>query len=461
MMNTYSPLPSFLTLFIILIVPHILNAQPAFIFDSNGITIRCPDALPGETGTVNDLVYEAVNRDSLDQRITDGTDLSRLCTTPVTDMSLLFAGSGIEASTVGYDITSWDVSNVTSMSGMFSYATDFNQPIGHWDVSNVTDMSSMFLSAIKFDQHIGNWDVSNVTDMSNMFLRDSTFNQPLDGWDVSNVKNMASMFWYAATFDQPIGNWNVSNVTTMQYTFHGATNFNQEIGNWDVSNVTNMEGMFMADSAFNQPLAGWDVSKVTNMRSMFQAALSFDQPIGDWDVSNVTTMNRMFIYTPFFNQPIGDWDVGNVTDMHSMFREAASFNQDISLWCVTGIPSEPPFFKTQSPLLNSYKPVWGTCPGATGTERYPETVSEYSLLQNYPNPFNPSTRIRFDIPEASAVRLEIFSMDGRRMATIIQENLPAGSHEFDFSATGWSSGIYMYQLTAGDVMLTRKMMLLK
>jgi surface protein len=464
MMNTNSPRPYLLCLVIIpvlFIIPQMMNAQPAFILDSNGITIRCPDALPGETGTVNDVVYEAVNRDSLDQRIADGADLSKLCTTPVTDMSLLFAGSGMEASTFGYDITSWDVSNVTSMSGMFYYATEFNQPIGHWNVSNVTDMSSMFSQAIDFNQHIGDWDVSKVTDMSRMFLRDSTFNQPLDGWDVSNVKNMASMFWYAATFNQPIGNWNVSNVTTMQYTFHGATHFNQEIGNWDVSNVTNMEGMFMADSAFNQPLAGWDVSKVTDMRSMFQAALTFNQPIGDWNVSNVTTMNRMFAYTTEFNQPIGDWDVSKVTDMHSMFRLAASFNQDISRWCVAGISSEPPFFSNSSPLLRVYKPVWGTCPGGTSTERYPETVTEYSLLQNYPNPFNPSTYIRFGIPDASAVSLDIFSMDGRRMATIIEDNLPAGSHEIGINANGWASGIYMYRLRAGEVVLTRKMMLVK
>lgn len=59
------------------------------------------------------------------------------------------------------------------------------------------------------------------------------------------------------------------------------------------------------------------------------------------------------------------------------------------------------------------------------------------------------------------MRLEIFSMDGRRMATIIEENLPGGSHEIDFSANGWSSGIYMYRLTAGGVVLTRKMMLVK
>jgi surface protein len=461
MMNTPGPLPSLLSLFVILIFPHIVNAQSAFIADSNGITIRCPGALPGETGMVNDVVYEAVNRDSLDKRITDGADLSKLCTTPVTDMSFLFAGSGIEDSTVDYDITSWDVSNVTTMSGMFTYATNFNQPIGHWDVSNVTDMSSMFLKAERFDQHIGNWDVSNVTDMNSTFTHAFNFNQPIGNWDVGKVINMRAMFNTAYLFNQPIGNWNVSNVTNMEGMFWTATNFNQEIENWDVSNVTNMQGMFMADSAFNQPLAGWDVSKVTNMRSMFQDALSFDQPIGDWNVSKVTTMNRMFAYTWEFNQPIGDWDVSNVTDMHSMFRLAASFNQDISRWCVTGITSEPPFFSNSSPLIRSNKPVWGTCPGVTSTERYPETVSEYSLLQNYPNPFNPSTVITYTLPEASPVRLSVYNMIGQEVAILVNGYKEEGRYEARFDAGGYTSGVYIYTISAGNFRNSKMMVLVK
>ena len=111
------------------------------------------------------------------------------------------------------DIGSWDVSNVTNMSGMFKLATSFNQSIGDWDVSNVTDMRYMFLVTTSFNQPIGDWDVSNVTDMDGMFEGAASFNQPIGNWDVSNVTNMSAMFAGAASFNQPIGDWDVSNVT--------------------------------------------------------------------------------------------------------------------------------------------------------------------------------------------------------------------------------------------------------
>ena len=59
-------------------------------------------------------------------------------------------------------ISSWDVSNVTNMNGMFESATSFNQDISSWDVSNVTNMGGMFGNS-SFNQDISSWDVSNVT----------------------------------------------------------------------------------------------------------------------------------------------------------------------------------------------------------------------------------------------------------------------------------------------------------
>jgi surface protein len=56
------------------------------------------------------------------------------------------------------------------MSGMFSFAGPFNQPLNDWDVSNVTNMSRMFEGATKFNGAISRWNVSSVTDMSKMFL---------------------------------------------------------------------------------------------------------------------------------------------------------------------------------------------------------------------------------------------------------------------------------------------------
>src|SRR5690606_2657039 len=83
-----------------------------------------------------------------------------------------------------------DLSNVTDMSSMFTYASVFNQDIGNWNVSNVTNMSFMFFGASVFNQNIGSWNVGNVTNMSYMFLNTAAFNQNLGGWNVSKVTNM-------------------------------------------------------------------------------------------------------------------------------------------------------------------------------------------------------------------------------------------------------------------------------
>ena len=91
----------------------------------------------------------------------------------VTDMHSIFSF----AYAFNADITKWDVSAVTNMNRMFSFATAFNADISKWDVSAVTDMSRMFYEAGAFNADISNWDVSAVTDMNNMFVKSSSFDQ--------------------------------------------------------------------------------------------------------------------------------------------------------------------------------------------------------------------------------------------------------------------------------------------
>ena len=230
-----------------------------------------------------------------------------------------------------------DMSSVTDMSDMFSFAVSFNQDIGSWDVSKVTNMSDMFSFAVSFNQDIGSWDVSKVTNMSDMFAAAVSFNQDIGSWDVSMVTNMNGMFQSAHSFNQDIGSWDVSKVTDMSGMFSFADAFNQDIGSWDVSMVTNMESMFADADAFNQDIGSWDVSMVTNMESMFADADAFNQDIGSWDVSMVTNMESMFADADAFNQDIGSWDVSMVTNMESMFADADAFNQDIGSWDVSQV----------------------------------------------------------------------------------------------------------------------------
>ena len=83
------------------------------------------------------------------------------------------------------DISEWDTSEVTDMSGLFQGVPgvrDFNDYIGAWDVSMVTDMFRMFQGASAFNQDIGGWDVSKVTDMREMFHGASAFNRYIGTW---------------------------------------------------------------------------------------------------------------------------------------------------------------------------------------------------------------------------------------------------------------------------------------
>jgi len=225
-------------------------------------------------------------------------------------------------------------------------------------------------------------------------ITDANFYQAIETCLSTNpIDGMCSDSEYGAMPD-----WDVSQVTDMSYAFNERIDFNADISNWDVSNVTDMGQMFWNAYNFNQPIGDWDVSSVTNMGYMFGYAYDFNQPIGNWDVSSVagTTgsgMYVMFYHASSFNQPIGDWDVSNVTDMGGMFSSATSFNQDLSSWCVTNISSEPTDFSVNSPLIEIYKPVWGTCPSFGLDDQnqldisiYPNPVIDKLFIQGLSNP---------------------------------------------------------------------------
>ncbi|MGB5531068.1 MAG: T9SS type A sorting domain-containing protein [Ignavibacteriaceae bacterium] len=86
---------------------------------------------------------------------------------------------------------------------------------------------------------------------------------------------------------------------------------------------------------------------------------------------------------------------------------------------------------------------------------------EFQLFQNYPNPFNPSTKISWQSPIGSHQTLKIYDLLGNEVATLVDENLPAGNYDIDFDASGLASGIYFYQLKSGNYFQSKKMLLLK
>ena len=118
---------------------------------------------------------------------------------------------------------------------------------------------------------------------------------------------------------------------------------------------------------------------------------------------------------------------------------------------------------------SDWSPTWNfTTQQVTSVEQFASDMPEdYSLEQNYPNPFNPTTTIRFALPEAGPVNLEVYNMLGQRVTTLIDgEHYSSGIYEKVWNAKDnmgreLSSGMYIYRITAGNYVSTKRMMLTK
>ena len=88
--------------------------------------------------------------------------------------------------------------------------------------------------------------------------------------------------------------------------------------------------------------------------------------------------------------------------------------------------------------------------------------NDFRLMQNYPNPFNPSTKIEYRTRNSGHIEIKVYNVLGHEVATLVNEEKPAGKYEVEFSATGdLTSGVYFYQLKAGYYIETKKMLLIK
>jgi subtilisin-like proprotein convertase family protein len=128
----------------------------------------------------------------------------------------------------------------------------------------------------------------------------------------------------------------------------------------------------------------------------------------------------------------GDW-ILKVTDVDPGFNNGMLYHWGLSFALATGIED----------------PVSGEVP------------ARFALHQNYPNPFNPTTIIRYELPEQSRVRLEVFNILGEEIAALVDEVQDRGTRSVVFPGAGLASGVYLYRLTAGNHIESRMMMLVR
>ncbi|MCH8566960.1 MAG: T9SS type A sorting domain-containing protein [Balneolales bacterium] len=175
--------------------------------------------------------------------------------------------------------------------------------------------------------------------------------------------------------------------------------------------------------------ARWDIVE----QEGFPASSITAGPDGGWafmnfgNISQIATGDTAYVWLAFTHGS----DLDDVDDMLDLAVEKA---EELGI-----IETEPP----------------------VSTEPGLDLPNKLSLEQNYPNPFNPSTMIRFDLPASGEVTLDVFDVNGRRVATVLNQHMSAGTHSIQFDASSLASGTYMYRLQSAGEVVTRMMTLIK
>jgi hypothetical protein len=117
--------------------------------------------------------------------------------------------------------------------------------------------------------------------------------------------------------------------------------------------------------------------------------------------------------------------------------------------------------KGMFPTDTKYVQVRGT-PSSVAVADNAHSPEKYTLDQNYPNPFNPKTTIQYALSKSVNVKLNVYDITGRKVATLVNKKQDAGNYRSVFSGDNLSSGVYFYKLTAGnETVATKKMILIK
>jgi hypothetical protein len=133
-----------------------------------------------------------------------------------------------------------------------------------------------------------------------------------------------------------------------------------------------------------------------------------------------------------------------------------------ALWERTGGFTQAQFQKATVDLACLWYTAWVNAQAVTGADVLASAFPQmFHLEQNYPNPFNPSTTIRFDLPTPGMVQATIFDLNGRKVATLVNGHLEAGSHEVHWNAAGLTSGVYLVRVSEGAFSQVRKMLLVQ
>lgn len=200
-----------------------------------------------------------------------------------------------------------------------------------------------------------------------------------------------------------------------------------------------------------------------------------ETPVGDGEIflaagpNNVADAN--IIYRLFYSKTNEAPDDPKTATEYTFGSTAGDGNGDAAFgFVISGLELGTSYtfwlyqYNTQTELFSETPGTDTAVSGGTSTsieDDFSGAPTEIRLSQNYPNPFNPTTQIRYAMPEAGFVTLEVYNVMGQRVATLVNETVSAGNYTVSFDATGLASGMYVYRLQTANTVLTQQMMLVK
>lgn len=247
------------------------------------------------------------------------------------------------------DVSTWDMSNVLTVQGMFNGAGITELDLSTLDWKSVRDAGQVFYSmpnctTIKLPKNLAPimanhlfWNSAKLTtiegldtiDMSNCKSIKSVFCNTnytdmtgITNWNTSNVENMSFAFSYNTATSIDLSNWDTSSATNMSYMFalSSITDYSS-IYNWNTSKVENVYDIFYKNTAVTSlDLSNWDFSSCTDMAYAFNNTFNLTSLKLPQNINKVTTLKGTFMCTPIESLDVSNIDTSNCTNLVATFQ---------------------------------------------------------------------------------------------------------------------------------------------
>ncbi len=334
-----------------------------------------------------------------------------------------------------------------------------------------------------------NWGIS----YKNTYTYDSNGNMTVDlfaNWDGTNwVNNSKETFTYDSNGNVNVVLWEIWDGTNWVYPIRGTYTYDSNgnmtvdlFANWDGTNwVINSKDTYTYDANGNMTVDLFEGWYDTNWVIYYKDTYTYDSNgnmtvdlFANWYDTNWVNFSKD-IYTYDSNSNISlevyeTWDGANWV-IYSKGTYTYDSNGNMTLWLHEtwdGTNWVNPTYDAWVHFVDEMDNYYSLT--GTKVEVFYKTITDveeennimgFSLSQNYPNPFNPTTTIRYSIPKMAMVKLSVYDMLGREVATLVNENKSKGNYKIVFDASSLPSGVYFYRLQSGNLAINKKLVLLR